>query len=511
MARPGYRTIAAVDGRQTSPRDHEARGHDTRGGHDPRGDHTVVETADELDPLPVIGGVLQRGDALGRYTVLEHLGSGAMGLVYAAYDSTLDRRVAIKLLHARPGHEEGSRRAKRLLREAQAMAQLTHPNVVTVHDVGTADGRVFLAMEHVQGVTLTRWLAQPRPWREIVEVFVAAGRGLAAAHAKGLVHRDFKPDNVMIGDDGRVRVMDFGLARAGDDASAESSSTDALASGAHPEQPGVAAQLTRTGAVLGTPAYMAPEQHTGRPVDARSDQFAYCVALHEALHGVRPFAGESLAALGMAVTRGLMVEPPPGRAVPKHLRRAMLRGLAVAPEARFADMDELLRALEHDPRRRRWAAVAIAGGLGAVGAAVWLARTPETSPPFREAARHLEGVWDEARAARVAEAMRTTGSPVAEETVTRVRERLQRHADGWVAMRTESCEATRVRGEQSEALLDLRNACLDERLRRVDDLVAVLERADAAVVERAVAAVAELPSLEACADAVALRSGLPPP
>jgi serine/threonine protein kinase len=188
MVTAGYRTIAAVDVRHTSPRSRD----------------TEVESVDEHDALvPAPVGVLQRGDALGRYVVIEHLGSGAMGLVYAAYDSTLDRRVALKLLHARPELEEGSRRAQRLLREAQALAQLTHPNVVTVHDVGTADGRVFLAMEYVQGVTLTRWLAAPRPWQAVIEVFVAAGRGLAAAHAKGLVHRDFKPDNVMLGDDGR--------------------------------------------------------------------------------------------------------------------------------------------------------------------------------------------------------------------------------------------------------------------------------------------------------------------
>jgi len=492
MTLAGYRTIAAVDGRQTSLSE---------------GD-TAVETTDELDARPASAGLLRRGDALGRYTVLEHVGSGAMGLVYAAYDSTLDRRVAIKLLHARPGLDAGSRREKRLLREAQAMAQLTHPNVVTVHDVGTANGRVFLAMEYVQGVTLRSWMSTPRSWREVVEVFVAAGRGLAAAHAKGLVHRDFKPDNVMLGDDGRVRVMDFGLARAGDDASA-----DASGDGPPSGERGLAAQLTHSGTLLGTPAYMAPEQHMGHAIDARSDQFAYCVALHEALYGVRPFAGESVAAVGMAVTKGLLADPPPGRAVPKHLRRVLLRGISTKPEARFTAMDELLRALEHDPHRRRQRVLATAAGLSLLGVLGWLAWTPEppTSPPCGDATRHLSGVWDDARAARVAEAMRSTGSPVAEDTVARVDERLHRYADDWVAMRTESCEATRVRGEQSEALLDLRTACLDERLRRVSDLVGVLEHADAAVVERAVTAVAELPSLAACADVTALRSGLPPP
>ncbi len=510
MAWAGYRTLVAVDGRHTSPRS---------------ASDTALETTDELDaPALPLAGVLRRGDSIGRYTVLEHLGSGAMGIVYAAYDSALDRKVALKLLHARPGHEEGSRRAQRLLREAQALAQLTHPNVVTVHDVGTADGRVFLAMEHVQGQTLTRWLegtATPRTWGQVLGVMLAAGRGLAAAHAKGLVHRDFKPDNVMIGDDERVRVMDFGLARAGDSESAEASGgdldeLDALSRGGRRSgELAVAIQITRTGAVLGTPAYMAPEQHLGRAIDARSDQFAYCVTLHEALYGARPFAGESLAALGMAVTRGIVREPPPGRAVPKWLRRVVLRGLSTAPEARFASMEELLRALEHEPRRRRW--LAVATGSGVLGLSlVGLVLRPSTqtdtpAAPCRDVGRHLEGVWDEARAARVAAAMHATGSPVAADTIPRVEERLRRYVDRWVAMRTESCVATRLLGEQSEELLDLRNACLDERLRSVDDLVSVLENADAAVVERAVAAVAELPTIEPCADAVALRSGLPPP
>jgi eukaryotic-like serine/threonine-protein kinase len=485
--------MVAVDGRKTSPRS--------------RSD-TDVEITNELDrpPSPLMD-VPQRGDALGRYLVLEPLGSGAMGLVYAAYDSTLDRRVALKLLHARPGHEEGSVRARRLLREAQALAQLTHPNVVTVHDVGTANGRVFLAMEYVQGVTLQRWLETPRPWPVVLEVFVAAGRGLVAAHAKGLVHRDFKPDNVMIGDDGRVRVMDFGLARTGDDQSSEGQGSP------HAEDVKISTQLTRTGALLGTPAYMAPEQHLGQAIDARSDQFSYCVALHEALHGARPFAGESLAALGMAVTKGIFAEPPPGRAVPKWLRRVVLRGLSIAPEDRFADMTELLRALQYDPQRRR--RTLLLGGAGVLSAAAiaWIARgEPEPVVAVcRDAERNLDGVWDTARAARVAAAMRATGSPVAEDTMERVDARLHRYTEGWVAMRTASCEATRVRGEQSEALLDLRNACLDGRLKRLDDLVTVLEHADAAVVERAVAAVADLPSIEPCADVVGLHGGLPPP
>ena len=479
-----------MDGRQTSPQS--------------RSDSAPTLGEDWKTPRKS-RNVLTRGDPLDRYVVLDRIGAGAMGLVYAAYDPKLDRRVALKLLHMR-GPEVGTRRAQRLLREAQAMAQLSHPNVVTVHDVGTADGRVFLAMEYIEGQTLTNWLAEQPSWPQVLDVFVAAGRGLAAAHAKGLVHRDFKPDNVMLDEDDRVRVMDFGLARARDDASADEP----------PSRPGVelSTQVTRTGALMGTPAYMAPEQHLGLALDARSDQFSFCVALYEGLYGVRPFSGESPAALGMAVTRGMLDDPPPGRTIPKWLRRVVLRGLRPSPDERFADMPQLLQALQVDPGRRRRRLGWSAGALVLLGAGAWWS-TPRAPPagagPCQDTARHLRGVWDEQRQATLTQAMTASGSPMADATLSRVRQRLDRYTAQWVQLRTDNCEATRIRGEQSEALLDLRNACLDDRLRRVDDLLGVLAQADAEVVQRAVSAVVALPALDRCADVVALRDGLPPP
>ena len=466
----------------------------------------TAETLADDEPLPVGRSAgLERGEQLDRYVVLDRLGAGAMGLVYAAYDPKLDRRVALKLLHGRAGPEVGSRRGQRLLREAQAMAQLTHPNVVTVHDVGTADDRVFLAMEYVKGRTLTQWLADEPGWREVLDVFIAAGRGLVAAHAKGLVHRDFKPDNVMIGDDGRVRVMDFGLARAGDDSLSSSS-------GAMIDPP---MQVTHTGAVMGTPAYMAPEQHLGRAVDARSDQFAFCVALYEGLYGERPFAGHTPMALGVAVTKGLLREAPAGRSIPKWLRRVVLRGLRTEPHDRFTDMSQLLHVLQDDPmrRRRRHLAWAGGGGLLLAGGLAWgLSPSPDAGlAPCRDTAAHLDGRWDDARVQRVTQAFTESGSAMATDTWVRVHERLDRYTDAWVRMRTDNCRATRVHGDQSEELLDLRNACLDRRLRQVEDVVTMLEQADAEVVQRAVTLVAALPSLDACADVVALRQGLPPP
>ncbi|MCA9706996.1 MAG: serine/threonine protein kinase [Myxococcales bacterium] len=476
-----------MDGRQTSPR---SEGDDAQ---------TLEEGAERSQ---LAAPPLQRGATLDRYVVLEPLGAGAMGLVYAAYDPKLDRRIALKLLHVRGGPEVGTRRAQRLLREAQALAQLSHPNVVTVHDVGTADDRVFLAMEYVQGQTLTRWLGTQPSWHAVLDVFVAAGRGLAAAHAKGLVHRDFKPDNVMLGDDGRVRVMDFGLARARDDGSVDESSARGV---------DLSTQITRTGALMGTPAYMAPEQHLGQAVDARSDQFSFCVALYEGLFGVRPFAGESVAAIGMAATRGLLTEPPPGRTVPKWLRRVVLRGLRPSPSERFTDMGQVLSALEADRgRRRRWVAGSAAALTLAIGGLWWSQRSPAPAP-CRDAADHLRGVWDPERAATVAAAMRASGSPVADQTIERVGDRLDRYTHDWVEMRTRSCEATRIRGEQSEALLDLRNACLDQHLRRVGDLVGVLEQADADTVHSAAWAAASLPSVEPCGDTEALLAAVPPP
>jgi serine/threonine protein kinase len=291
--------------------------------------------------------------------VLEILGRGGMGEVYAAYDPELDRKIALKILHA-GGPANDSRGRSRLLREAKAIAKLRHPNVIAVHDAGTLDDRVFLAMEHVEGMTLGAWLAErPRTRQEILNVFVAAGRGLEAAHAAGLVHRDFKPQNVMVGRDGDVRVMDFGLARSIDEepepvpgpaALAAAQSDLAVSAGA----PGRAAlPLTRTGELVGTPLYMAPEQFRAERTDARTDQFSFCVALYQALYGAYPFAGAGFGEL-MAAVNGGQVQPPPAKsAVPPWLRRILLRGLSVDPAARWPSMQVLTAALGRDPARRR--------------------------------------------------------------------------------------------------------------------------------------------------------------
>jgi endoglucanase len=315
--------------------------------------------------------VLARGATVGRYLVLEHLGSGATGVVYGAFDPELDRKIAIKLL--RPQDADEARRQSRLIREAKAIAKLSHPNVVGIFDVGVHDGQVFLAMEYLAGGTLSQWLAaHKRPWREIVRVFVEVGRGLAAAHAEDLIHRDFKPDNVLLDKQGTPKVVDFGLVRLAsiaDPGPPPDGPTPDL-DAALPMADTALASLTRTGALAGTPAYMSPEQFLGRPVDARTDQFSFCVALHEAIFGERPFAGENVYQLADAVTSGNLRAIPTSAEVPGWLRRALLRGLRPSSSDRYADLDALLRVIGDDPVVKRKRRMAVGGAAVLVALAL---------------------------------------------------------------------------------------------------------------------------------------------
>ncbi|MDQ3368977.1 MAG: serine/threonine-protein kinase, partial [Myxococcota bacterium] len=317
------------------------------------------------------------GTRIGRFIVEGQLGAGGMGVVYTAHDRELDRRVALKVLRTAAAADDAQR--TRMLREGQAMARVTHPNVITVHEVGIESGIVFLAQELLDGGTLGEWLLhQPRSRAEILEKFTAAGRGLAAAHAAGLVHRDFKPDNVLLGKDGRVRVADFGLARALEATDSVIATTrdgrrayvDSLAETAADLGKSPMAPMTQTGAVMGTPLYMAPEQHNGEPADERSDQFSFCVALYEALYGDPPFAGQTVVALADAVIHGRVEPPTKGSRVPGRLRRILLRGLRPAPADRYPSMDALLAELAHDPGRRVRRFALVAGLVALVGGAV---------------------------------------------------------------------------------------------------------------------------------------------
>ncbi|HXU68747.1 MAG TPA: serine/threonine-protein kinase [Polyangia bacterium] len=445
---------------------------------------------------------LSVGDSVGRYRVLEVLGAGGMGVVYGAFDPELQRKVALKLVRAEITDAE---LRARLWREAQAMARIRHPNVITVFDVGTWNDQMFVTMEVIDGWTLTSWqAARSRSVDEILRVFVAAGAGLAAAHAVGLVHRDFKPDNILIGGDGRVCVTDFGLARvvAVDAEIEEPSSPDATVEG----------ELTRQGAVVGTPAYMAPEQMRGTPPDGRADQFSFCVALFEALYGVRPFPGKSLGELERAIFDEERLRPR-RKGVPANVRRALARGLGYAANERFDSMDALLRALRPAPRMlpagvvAGIAAVAVAAVAAVAGVTHW---RDDRARLCGGAGDRLAGVWDGDRRAQVAAALGDGVDARGHERASRVLAALDDYAARWVRGYTDACEATRVRGEQSEALLDLRMQCLDGRRREAEELTRILAT-DKALGDKAVQAVKSLPSVAACNDVAALARPRPTP
>jgi len=557
---------------------------------------------------------LARGAAIGRYLVLNLIGRGGMGEVYAAYDPELDRKVAIKVLRASSSAGVDAAEGRgRILREAQALAQLSDPNVVAVYDVGTVDDRVFLAMEFVDGSTLSFWQhAQPRTWREVVTLYAAAGRGLAAAHRRGLVHRDFKPDNAMVGRDGQVRVMDFGLARSAEPSVIEAvseegtrSSSSGLAAtrgltssisspagqlrpgerlsasgivvpaplregvssgnaggiparrspptplalaaldldaatrnlavpraGTNPTlverapSPGAASgalnlRLTQTGAMMGTPAYMAPEQFAGKPADARSDQFSFCVATYEALYGERPFAGKNLTDLTRNVLAGRVREAPAGANVPSWLRRVLLRGLRPDRDERHPSMEALLEALSRDPprARRRWAAAVSVTGLIVALAGGLIQSSQAHKMKCLGAEAKFAGVWELPRAGgrltprkeAIRRSFMATGKRYAEEAFSHALNELDRYVVAWNDMHRDACEATHVRGEQSGDVLDLRMGCLQDRFNEVRALTAVFSDANGDVVSKAAEAVQSLRPVEACADVVALKTVLRAP
>lgn len=477
-------------------------------------------------PLPT---GMHEGASLGRFKILDMLGSGGMGVVLAAHDPQLDRKVAIKVLRARG--LRGERRAKeaaRLLREARTMAQLTHPNVVTVYEAGTIDDRVYIAMEYVAGPTLRHWLAEgERSVAEILDAYTKAGRGLAAGHAAGLIHRDFKPDNVLVGEDGRVRVIDFGLARpsrgAIDTADVASPAELAAAAVAPSASSGALdAQLTTVGGLFGTPRYMAPEQHQRIDLDARTDQFAFCVALYEALYKRMPFDATTYLELSDKVNSGEIVPPPENADVPAHVVKAVLRGLRSNRDERFPSMDALLAALETPTVTRRrshvWpvalgACAAVLGTIGIVALTSDDDRSPAATAPAASPCaggeQRLAGIWDAPTRKRIETAFAASTRRHAKATFDRVATELDRYTGEWIDRRRNVCEATKVRGEQSDAAFDLRMHCLRDQLEELRALSAVFANApDTQVVDKAIAAVRQLPDPDRCV-ALAVGSDAP--
>ena len=467
----------------------------------------------EGEATTALGGIAGEPDAstrlprdthVGRYVVVDFVGSGGMGMVYSAFDPELDRKVAIKLL--RPDARGGNmaRARDRLLREAQSMARLSHPNVLPVFDVGTFEDSVFIAVELVEGGTLRAWLLQEKPsWRRIVEVFGEAARGLAAAHAEGLVHRDFKPENVMLSRGGAVRVMDFGLARPAPD------TESAAITHTHARVIAEGGSLTRTGFVMGTPAYMAPEQHESMAVDHRADQFAFCVALYEALYRERPFAGRTADELVAAVLAQQVRPAPASSDVPGWLRRVVLRGLAADPRERWPDMNALSSALAHD-RGARWRGVGILAAGTGLAVAIGVAYGRQGEPPCAGFDQPFAG-WTDARKQELHDAFVASNVAYASDTWMRIVPLVDAHAAAWSAARSSACAATRVRGEQSEAAFDAQLDCLALRHAQLDGLLAMFAAPDAGVVEHAVDSVAGLDAIDRCLTADPSAEHLPPP
>jgi tetratricopeptide (TPR) repeat protein len=479
-------------------------------GSDP--DEDTVGTSPDV-AQPHDESELARGSSIDRYVILEPLGKGGMGAVYSAYDPQLDRRVALKLLRA-PGHAAEAKEAEwraRLMREAQAMARLSHPNVVTVYDVGVSDGgRVFVAMEIVEGGTLVAWLKkQKRSWREIVDVFCQAGAGLAAAHDAGMIHRDFKLENVLLGVEGRPRVTDFGLARASD----AEPSVSRVRSGPLPldESPSLqtlssvslSSPLTLSGTLLGTPGYMAPEQYgVDEEIDARADIFAFCATLYRALYGERAFAGETLEQIAMSTVNGRIRPAPRGSDVPPWLRRVLLHGLRADRRDRPGSMQEVLAALRADPakRRRRWLAIGAAIAVAGVAAAGVHAAAQRRVRACHATGDRFGGVWDGPRKGAIESAFRRTTLEYAADSWSKVERMLDSYVSSWATAAEHACVATSINAEQSEAMLELQMACLDDRLAEVRALSDVLATADGSVVGKAVQAARNLSPLEPCSD-----------
>ncbi len=478
--------------------------------------NTEPDTVRRLNELSRVE--LAPGTRVGRYLLIKQLGRGGMGVVYSAYDPELGRQVAIKLLRV-----DGSRRGRnhmRMRREAQALAQLSHPNVVAIHDVGNVVRDVghsfFIAMELVEGKSLIDWLkeGEKKPVAEVVRVFLEAGRGLAAAHEAGIVHRDFKPANVVISADGRVKVLDFGLARGMLEPPTSLSQTldeelectpISLESSGRGEL--LLHSLTMAGSVTGTPAYVSPEQYLGEAADARSDQYSFCVALYQALHGQLPYTGDDLESLRSKIVAG---ELPPlsslGR-VPPWLHAVVLRGMSVDSDARYPSMTALLQALENDPahRRRQWL---LAGSAAAammllpllpflVGDSLFAGSDTVCPAP----SERVSEVWNSNIAGAIDEAFSATGVIDAGDLSQRVHDYLGQYIGEWQRAYMDACEATHVHHVQSATLLDKRMLCLSRRLNAMDALTTVLiDESNAHSISQAPAAVLLLPPIAECSD-----------
>lgn len=416
------------------------------------------------------GAALAPGALVDRYQILSFVGRGSFGVVYAAFDPKLDRRVALKLLH-----QTGVVDEERFLGEVRAMAKLLDPGVVAIFDAGQFDGRSYLAMEFIDGTTLRAWLAAAtRPLDSIVDAFIRAGRGLSAAHAAGIIHRDFKPDNVLVRANGTVAVTDFGLAERAE----HRADADAW--------------------LVGTPAYMAPEALRREAVDARSDVYSFCVALYEAIFGTHPFPASSVTELLAAISSGPRV--PRDARVPRHVRDVVLAGLSASPTGRPQTMTLLLRALEHRRRSRRvWIASTVLAAVAAVIIVRGTRADDLASSCSVRARENVQAVWGAERRAAVRQALEASTSPIGRHAAARVEIVLDRYAASWQSEWIGACDALDSKSSEIE-LPRRRIACLDRRRDRWAALVTTLGHPDERSVLNASTATYALPPVETCRD-----------
>lgn len=431
---------------------------------------------------------LPKGAAIGRYIILSTLGSGGMGVIYAAFDPDLDRKVAIKLIRPdRLAAFADEDKEHHLLREARILAKLSHPNLLPVFDIGHFGDQLFLSMEYIKGQTLWEWQQQSdHDWHEIIGYYLQAGEGLSAAHGSGIIHRDFKPQNVMLGDDGRIRVMDFGL----------SQQTAPL------DQPTTTEQ---SGSLYGTPVYMPPEQLRSGTTTAASDQFSFAVALYEALYGERPFKGQTPAALLESITKS-EISQPRGTHVPGWIRLILLKALQADPQQRYRDIDELLHKLQQDPakRRKQWLAIAVSGvAMVTIIATLY---NQNNIQPCQDAGSKFAGIWDNSRKKQLQQHFLASGLPYAQGSFDKVNKLLDNYTNTWKSSHTQACEATHVRGEQSERLLDLRMLCLENRRQETKALIDIFAQSEPELISKSVKAVSNLPPISSCANIKSLSN-----
>ncbi len=462
----------------------------------------VLGTADE-ETFEIDPGIdleaLPRGTTIGRFVLLGSMGTSPLGVVYAAFDPDRDGKVALRLLPVLDADIETTRQRLALVSVLRSVAKLVHPCIVSIHDVGTWAGGVYIAMEFFDGIDLRTWMEardEPFPWREVIRTFREAGRGLAFAHQRGIMHGDFGPDRVLMGKQGQVRVNAFGMAET----TAIESEEDAEALVELRRALGLPERDVTPDAFPGTPDYVAPEVLAGEHVDARSDQFSFCASLYEALYGERPYADGRIPALAAALGEGRVRPAPAGSNVPEWLRATVVRGLAPRRGDRWPSMELLLRALDRDPAasRRRWirgsAALGLAAGLAGLVAYGAIHEQRECENIDQE----LAGVWDAERRDALEQAFVATGLPHASDTWRATADIV----DDWVvdasAHRVEACMATRVRGEASDELYADRRACLDARMGELGALLDTFERIDGGSLSEAPRAAAWLDSVRSC-------------